>query len=129
MVAKRNGTHETAWRKRQIVLPDTLVERLFDWHGGQSSMVYALASTGMRHLVSLSMIDGAIDELIGVKARSRGKGMRGLKPVIDGLGEVRQFWKEHSAKEAGMDTGRAEYDARDYGFTAAEEAEFPAKSG
>lgn len=129
-MGKRNGRHHSEWRKRQIMLPEGLVEKLFEWHGGQSTAVYALASTGMRDLVSLSMIDAAKEELDKDRSRVRGqKEKRELAATVTGLDEVRHFWREHSAQEAGMDVEEYEYDRANYGLTAEEEAAISTKSG
>ena len=48
---------------RNIVMDEALTSRVFDWHGGQFTMTYSLASTGKGDLVSASMLDAAADEL------------------------------------------------------------------
>jgi hypothetical protein len=48
---------------RNVVLDEELVERIFQWHGGQNTMTYSLASTGLNDFVSPSMCDAAADEL------------------------------------------------------------------
>lgn len=46
-----------------IVLDRDDVTELFNWHGGQGSAVYSLASTGLEHRVSVEMIVEAVNEL------------------------------------------------------------------
>ena len=107
------------WRKRQIILEPELVQKLFDWHGGQFTPTYALASTGMENLVSLSMIDAAKDELEGVLRKVPGKKeKKDLRGVIGDLDMARTFWSESTAKRAGMDMSEDEYeyDRADYGI-------------
>lgn len=122
------------WRKRQIILPDPALARedenkslalwLSEWHGGQFTAVYALSSTGAENLVSLSMIDAALDELESEKPDAETK--KDLEDLIGDLDTVRVYWREHSAKEAGMLVGEDEatfyeYDRQDYGTSEAEE--------
>lgn len=111
------------WRKRCIVLPEDLVERLFHWHGGQSTNLYALASTGMRHLVSLSMIDNAMSEIESFIGKTKGKDRRSVEDLHADLERVRLYWKEHSAHES-----KYEYDLADHGLTLKVENEIPTKS-
>ncbi len=123
----------TEWRKRQIILPEELVTKLFEWHGGQFTAIYALASSGMRGLVSLSMIDAAsveisvdIKDLDSRKRRRFPKStqekkleIRELKELLGELETIRQFWKEHSAKESGMEAEEDfdyDFDSKDYGL-------------
>lgn len=129
------------FRKRQIILPDGLAEKVSEWHGGQSTATYALSSSGMEDLVSLSMIDAAMEELetdlnkmkkqddsIRISA-ARGKGFRNqikdLDNILGDLENVRHSWEESSAQEAGMDLDEDEYeyDHKDYGMTVEEEDE------
>jgi hypothetical protein len=117
------------WRKRQIILPRELALRLHEAHGGQSSATYALASTGSHHLVSLSMIDDAVLELTGVVKHMKGRDKREVNETLGELETVRTFWREHSAKEAGMEDEDQGYDERDYGLSAHEESEIPTRSG
>jgi hypothetical protein len=131
------SSFRSKWRERCIILPEEIVEQLFLWHGGQSSAAYALASTGMRELVSLSMIDAAVSELERVKrgwGRSRVTkenmdARNAVEALLGDLSSVRHFWKEHSAKEAGMDVEKYEYDQADYGLTAKVEDEIDVHSG
>lgn len=119
------------WRKRQIILEPELVEQLFDWHGGQFTPTYALASTGQNNLVSLSMIDAVLNEL-GPLSRSQSTPKRDRAELRDLLGDldaVRRFWREHSAEWAGMDIKEYEYDTADYGLTPEEEVEILTTSG
>lgn len=123
------SSFRSKWRERCIILPEEVVERLFRWHGGQSTAAYALASTGMRELVSLSMIDAAVTELEAVEAKLRSREKRELGHLLDELQTVRHFWKEHSAEEAGLDVGKYEYDQADYGLTTKLEDEIEVRSG
>lgn len=134
--AKKNPEGNLEWRKRQIVLPADLVARLFEVHGGQFTATYALASSGMRDLVSLSMIDACKAELEALQgSRSWQSASRAdkleLDAAVNGLSEVRQFWRESSAKEAGMDLGDDdyEYDEADYGLSPEDEADVDTHSG
>jgi len=117
------------WRLRQIILPRELALRLHEAHGGQSSATYALASTGTHHLVSLSMIDEALLELESVKGHMKGAPKKEVARTLGELEEVRHFWKEHSAKEAGMEDHDEGYDERDYGLSGSEESDVPTRSG
>ena len=128
------SSFRSKWRERCIVLPEEIVEGLFEWHGGQGSSVYALASTGMRDLVSLSMIDAALSDLEHIqKAPTHTHGTskvdrKHLKNLIDELHTVRQYWQEHSAEEAGMEVDKYEYDGADYGLTAKDEDKISTRS-
>lgn len=131
--AKRNPEYPNAtWRRREIVLPEPLVERLFEWHGGQDTAIYALASIGMRNLVSLSMIDAAMAELErDARARLTLQDKKSLKHVIAGLSEVRQYWKEHSHRDSGAALEESEYemDVADYGLDPEDEAAIETHTG
>jgi len=123
------SSFRSKWRERAIILPEGLVEHLFKWHGGQSTAAYALASTGMRELVSLSMIDAAVSELEAVESKLRSREKKELGSLLDDLQTVRHFWKEHDAREAGMDVKKYEYDHADYGMTAKDEDAIEVRSG
>ena len=131
--AKRNPTNfpNPTWRRREIMLPEELVPKLFDWHGGQFTAVYALASTGMRNLVSLSMIDAALRELEGVERKARAADRENLSEVIGELQAVRSYWKEHSYEESGAAEEGQEYemDTADYGLDPEEEAAIDTHTG
>jgi ribosomal protein S15P/S13E len=102
-----------------------LADRVCDWHGGQWTHTYALCSTGQAHLVSLSMLDAAIDELVSVMKRGP-KDRRSKKELRDLIGDLqmlRQYWKESSAKEYGIEAEG--YDTADYGYDADEESKLP----
>lgn len=103
------------WRLRQIILEPELVEKLYEWHGGQNSYVYALASTGNNDLVSLSMIDGALAELRADVPKA-GRHKRELKKLLGDLDAVRGYWREATAKAAGMEDHDSGLDRRDYGY-------------
>jgi hypothetical protein len=114
---------QNLWRLRQIVMDEELVGRICDWHGGQSTALYALCSTGRSHLVSLSMIDEALRELRSTR-RTTGfsrKDRRDLDDVIWDLESERMYWKESTAKAAGMEKHDEGYDTRDYGYDPEEE--------
>ena len=123
-------TRHNAWRHRVIILPRELALALHEVHGGQSSAVYALASTGSHHLVSLSMIDAAAVELARVRVHTDNREVaEEVLDVENALEEVRIFWREHSAKEHGLDETDQGYDHHDYGMTEAEERKIPTRSG
>lgn len=69
------ATKRTRRNPGKIVLDSDVVEKLFEWHGGQYTAVYSLASTGMHHTVSAGMIENALRELrrerSGMPARAR----------------------------------------------------------
>lgn len=110
-------THYTHYRKCEILLDSELVSRLYDWHSGQRSAVYSLASTGDHNLVSLSMIDRALVELRSVYRKEKpGKGKRELSNLIGDLSNVRVYWRESSAKEAGMGLSEGEYGYDAHGY-------------
>jgi hypothetical protein len=109
------------WRARRIILEPEVVTELYSWHGGQSDPVYALASWGQHHYVSLSMIDAATTELERVLHRQdppNGK----LAELLFDLGDVRQYWAEHQGDET------EGYDERDYGMSPEEEAAVSTRS-
>jgi hypothetical protein len=113
------------WRKQMLILePDDLSSRLSEWHGGQSSYVYALSSWGQNHLVSASMIDSAMMELRKDLAKVRGKAKAHLKRVIGDLELVRSYWYENTAKRAGMDVDEYQYDQRNYDTSEQDERMF-----
>jgi hypothetical protein len=111
------ATRQNEWRHKQIAMPQQSIEDLALWHGGQSAPTYALMSWGMRHPVSLSMIDSAISELEGVQSRGPAGAVRGLGAVIGRLKKHRKNWRRYAVKPDG-------YDARDYGWDFEEELTF-----
>jgi len=116
VTVKRKNT----WRLRQLVMDKELALRVCDWHSGQGSATYALCSSGQDHLVSLSMIDAALRELRSVR-RTTGfdrKDRRHLDDIIWDLESERMYWKESTAKAAGMEDHDEGYDTRDYGYDA-----------
>ena len=121
------------WRKRQIVMDPELVRRVDHWHSGQFSRSYALASTGARDLVSLSMVDAALFELRQERERFRTRlkagQLRDLGKTIDALAYLRTYWAERSAAAAGMDVEEYAYDETDYGTFAEDEAAADVRSG
>lgn len=122
---KVRETNSQLWRKRCLVLPGEVVERLFQWNGGQSTMIYRLASSGMRQPVSLSMIDMAIKEgEWAEKSLPRGAKKKDLGRLLDDLQVIRHFWKEHGVQEAAY-----EYDNADYGLTDKTENKIETGSG
>jgi hypothetical protein len=137
------------WRKRQIILEPELVEQLSGWHSGMDA-VYALSSTGASHLVSLSMIDAALPLLRRSEAQEKsdlankqlsnafpkGRAQRtlnlhGLTKLINDLEDVRTYWYEHSADNAGMDIDEVsyQYDGANYGLTREQEAQIVTRGG
>lgn len=134
------STRSSEWRKRQIILPPELVTELSQWHASQDDPLYALSSTGAADLVSLSMIDAALASLEDAKREAElsagemgGPFVKQIDDVQGDLSTVRQFWKEHSAQESGMDTEDEdftwEYDKRDYGLPPEDEAAIETGSG
>ena len=111
------------WRKMQLMLEPDLVSRLHEWHGGQTSYLYALASWGQSHLVSPSMIDGGLIELRQDLAKARGKDKKHCKDVLSDLEDVRTYWTENTAKRAGLDVDEYQYDQRDYDTSEQDERE------
>lgn len=113
---------EELWRRRELILPTEadqdspfpldggVVGALYEWHGGQSSMVYSLASTGAHDLVSRSMIRAAIDELQPDLLRSSGKDRKHLEALIADLEMILDYPEGASASEAGMDIEEYDYD-------------------
>lgn len=128
--ARRNVSRKNLWRKRQIILPPELVEELFAWHGGQFTPTYALASTGFDDLVSLSMLDAALTELERDVRATKGNAKKELANVVAGVEGIRWYWKESSAREAGMGLSEDEYeyDHQDYGMDADEEKAIDTRS-
>ena len=107
---------QNLWRKQMIILEPDIVRELFEWHGGQDSYVYALASWGQGHLISASMIDGALIDLRRDYAHAkRSDRRRDLYQLIGSLEHVRQYWYEHTAHQAGMDVVEYALDPRNYG--------------
>lgn len=139
---KNSSERHNEWRLRQIILPEEVRHRVEDWHGGQGSATYRIVSIGYKHLVSLSMIDRALLELErelrmderpahGLSGRSRmsRSERQSLEGTAGELAAVRAFWREHSAKEAGLEEHDEGYDELDYGLTAEEEREIKTRSG
>lgn len=104
------------WRKKQLVLPEEVVEQLALWHGGQNTATYRLMSTGMRNLVSPAMIYDAELELESIKARGQEK--KDLEELLGELEGIRRFWQEHTGQSAGMDLmdEDIEHDDANYDF-------------
>lgn len=113
---------EELWRRRELILPieaDTdapfpleggVVGALYQWHGGQGSMVYSLASTGDHDLVSRSMIRAAADELKRELPRTSGEDREHLEALIDELEMILYYPEGASASGSGMDIDEYEYD-------------------
>ena len=100
-----------AERRRNIILDPDLVSDLFQWHGGQDSFVYSLASTGMQNYVSISMVKRAISELEKDKSRVKDKkDKKHLLATIDGLYMVTDSPSEYTAKAAGLGDEDSGYD-------------------
>jgi len=118
------STKKNLWRKMQLVMDWDLAMALSQWHGGQDSYVYALSSWGSNHLVSASMIDGALVELRQVLVKLRGHDKKHLKAVLGDLELVRSYWYENTAKHAGMDVDEYQYDQRNYDTSEQDERMF-----
>lgn len=97
-------------RRRNIILDEDLVNDLFQWHGGQDSSVYSLASTGLHDYVSVSMIERAIRELESFKSTIKGKDRKHLSNTIGGLYVVAESPNEYTAKAYGLGDKDSGYD-------------------
>ncbi len=99
--AKRSEQGDADYHRRNVILDQDLALRVMDWHGGQGSMVYSLASTGYAgKLVSPSMIDAAVGELERDLAGANAEEKRDLDEIIGELdGVARGSW-EHTYLEA-----------------------------
>ena len=99
------------YKKRFLILPEGVAEQLYNWHGGQWSGVYSLASTGDHDLVSPAMIERAISELEQDRKRVKSrKDKRELDNLISELDMVLSSPREFSAREAGMDIEESDYE-------------------
>lgn len=78
------------YHRRNVVLEEKLALSAMEWHGGQGSMLYSLASTAYAgHLVSPSMIDAAIGELKQAQSWDNVKEDRALATELqDLIGEL-----------------------------------------
>lgn len=94
--AARRKNPSAVRNSTKIVLPSEVVTALFEWHGGQFTPTYSLASTGMNHTVTSEMIDKALGELRGVSrtVKPRSKEKRHLTNLIGELETIRQFPEE-----------------------------------
>jgi hypothetical protein len=101
------------YRKAFLILDPEVVQHLYEWHGGQFTPTYALASTGQNNLVSPKMIEDAISELESVARKQRGKLKKDINALIGDLDAVVSYPQEHSAREAGMDIAESEYEYYD----------------
>lgn len=113
---------EELWRRRELILPTEsdpdaefpleggVVGALYQWHGGQGSMVYSLASAGDGDLVSRSMIRAAMDELDRDRPRISGEDKQHLEALLGELELILSYPEGASASEAGMDIDEYEYD-------------------
>jgi hypothetical protein len=112
--------NEELWRRRELILPneadpdsdlkDSVLDALYQWHGGQSSAVYSLASTGHSDLVSRSMIAAAVRELERDLLSARDKDKAHLQALLGELEMILSYPEGASAEEAGMDIEEYEYD-------------------
>lgn len=93
---------QDAYHRRNLILDPELVQALFEWHGGQFTPTYSLASTGMSNYVSQSMIERAVRELSSFKSSIKGKEKKHLLKTIDELYMVLESPREYSTKEAGV---------------------------
>lgn len=101
---------QDAYHRRNLILDPKLVEALFQWHGGQFTPTYSLASTGMNNYVSQSMIERAVRELSSFKSSIKGKEKKHLLKTIDELNMVLHYPEEYSTKAAGLGDEDAGYD-------------------
>lgn len=113
---------EELWRRRELILPTEsdpdaefpleggVVGALYQWHGGQGSMVYSLASTGDGDLVSRSMIRAAMDELDRDRPRISGEDRQHLDALLGELEMILSYPEGSSASESGMDIDEYQYD-------------------
>lgn len=110
-------TSESEYRKKNIRLPENLVEMLFGWHSGTDA-IYVLATNAQRGPVSMSMIEAAdiaLSKVRGTYAKRRSSSPRELDILID------QLEKILAARRTYRVSGPASYDTTDYGWTSAEE--------
>jgi hypothetical protein len=113
------------WRKRCILLPEAVVQSLFEWVRPENESdvhsVRTLAAEGMRNLVSLSMIDAAVDDLVAQEHSDRGRGIRygsinsELAKLITDLKNIRRSWRNYDADASGLGDVEFEYDLADHG--------------
>lgn len=101
---------QDAYHRRNLILDPELVQALFEWHGGQFTPTYSLASTGMNNYVSQSMIERAVRELSSFKSSIKGKEKKHLLKTIDELNMVLHYPEEYSTKAAGLGDEDAGYD-------------------
>jgi len=95
---------------RNVVLEPELVERIFQWHGGQSTMTYSLASTGMSDFVSPSMCDAAADELMRPgKFPSSPEDQADCDDLIATLQDLADYPDENTAEYMGCSTTDSGY--------------------
>jgi len=87
--------------KKNIALPPEVVTALFEWHGGQSTPTYSLASTGMNHTVSLDMIKAAEEELERVykRLKPRTKERTHLRRLLGELDTIQRYPEEYKYDE------------------------------
>lgn len=111
---------EELWRRRELILPnepdpdsslkDSVLNALYQWHGGQSSAVYSLASTGHSDLVSRSMIAAALRELEPELSSVHSEDKAHLQALLGELEMILSYPEGASAEEAGMEIEEYEYD-------------------
>lgn len=92
------------YHRRNVILDDEIALAAMDWHGGQGSMVYSLASTAHAgKLVSPAMLDAAVAELEANKPLPKGYSKKDRKDLDDLIGELdarARFSDEFTIREA-----------------------------
>lgn len=71
--------------RRNIALPDNLIDPIMNWHGGQGTALYALGSS---EYVSKEMIGDAIGDLGAAKRKASGAQRQELDMLISDLEDV-----------------------------------------
>lgn len=100
---RRNAEEGAAdYHRRNVILDKDLALKAMEWHGGQGSMIYSLASTAYAgHFVSPSMIDAAVNELESSKGDTPDL-QRELEELIGELDARARFSSESTTKEYGL---------------------------
>ncbi len=91
------------YHRRNLILDQELALEAMNWHGGQGSYVYSLASTAMNDYVSPSMIDAAVNELERDLSKIKKKSDRKeLENLIGELDMRARGSEEFTTKEYGV---------------------------
>jgi cytochrome c biogenesis protein ResB len=116
------------YRRMNIVIDPDIAEWTAGWANGEYSE--NLADTASeKGLASLSMIDAAIDEFNeefdAINGDMSSEDAEDFDRMIKNLEEIRNFWKEHTAEQLGVEKFESdiEYDDTDYGTTPEEESQ------